>query len=246
MKILLVGDSCSAGNGFLDPKGKVWHSLLDPTHDITNLSVGGQCNQRIINKACTELFKNTTYELVILQYTSLFRINFNNSNTVYENPVNMTVDGTGPDRALQKFHDVWLKKYLHGRIEITEYLTQLIMINRLFKSIGIPFIFKKYFDNFFLDLEKDHWQNTSTAYKNIVLHMDQLPDWEINNIHADLRALYLIMVSESQNNWVNLTGPAFVDSMIDVADDLVHPGILSNRLYYQKFLDFSKTLGLQF
>ena len=120
MKILLVGDSNSAGDGFTDPTGKVWHSLLDSKHSVTNLSVGGQSNQKILNKACTELFQNPSYDLIVLQYTSLFRLNFNNSKTVYENPENIVVSNysTGeipPIRetpsTLKEFHKIWIKNY---------------------------------------------------------------------------------------------------------------------------------------
>ena len=85
MNILIVGDSLSHTCGFVEPEGKLWVSPLIGRHHVTNLSMPGQSNYKIFTKAMSTLSRNpTAYDLVIIQWSSLFRLTFNDNFSIYE------------------------------------------------------------------------------------------------------------------------------------------------------------------
>jgi hypothetical protein len=253
MKILIVGDSISSlspslektvfQNGFIDPIDKSWASLIQHNNTTTNLSIGGKSNTSIFNDTCLELIQNKNlYDLVIIQWSSLLRLSVNKGDSIYANPQNFTVEAGVPE--YEKFHSIWVKHFLHPRIALLEWMTQIIVLDNFLKQSQIPYMFIKGFDNFLKDLQHDHWSNTSDEFKSIVLHLNDLPDWEIDSFYSELKLLSDTMEMQTKGNWVNLTKLSWVDSMIDLADDNSHPGIMSHKKFFDSITNFAKSLGL--
>ena len=161
---------------------------------------------------------------------------------LYQNEKNFTVDRAVP--GYEKFHSIWIKNFLHPRIDLLEWMTQIVVLNNFLKQSQIPYMFIKGFDNFLKDLQHDHWSNTSDEFKSVVLHVDVLPDWEIDPFYSELKLLFDIMEIQTGSNWLNLRELSWVDSMIDCADDNLHPGIVSHKKFFDSIITFVKTLGL--
>jgi hypothetical protein len=254
MNILIVGDSISSvasGEdniyqcGFNDPKNKNWASLIQNQNKntTTNLSIGGQSNTNILNYTCLELIKNKNlYDLVIIQWSSLLRINFNEGHTVYSNPKNFTVDR--PISGYEKFYSIWIKNFLHPRVALLEWMTQIIVLANFLKQTQIPYMFIKGFDNFFTDLQHASWQQTSDEFKSTVLYLDTLPDQEVDLFYSELKSLFDIMENQTGSSWLNLRKLSWVDSIVDRADDHLHPGIVSHKNYFCDIITFTESLGL--
>jgi hypothetical protein len=246
MKILVSGCSICAGVGFTNIEGNLWSTLVNKAHNIKNVSVGGQSNQTIFNKTCNEIL-TSEYDLVIIGWTSLFRLNFNYSYSIYENPVNFNISNrTIKIKEQESFCNYWRKYLTHGRIELTVWLTQIITLSRILKERNIPHIFLKFFDNFLIDVQKEHWQDTSEEFQTIVLFRDMLPDWEIEKYFNEIKALYVILEKETDDTWTNLKSKSYYDARVDVNEDGSHPGKESHKMYYNKIADFvAKQIGIK-
>ena len=240
--ILIVGDSLSHQNGFTDPTGKLWLDVFASRHNIANLSIGGQGNPKIFVKALKELIVKD-FDLVIIQWSSIFRLNFNLSNSIYDNQQAVGIRHYSASE-LKPLAAVWIKYCLHGRIEITEALTLIQGLSEILNQRKIPYIFIKTFDNYFSDLQKENWQDCGADYLENVLFRQQLPDWEIEKFHLEMRQLYVLIKNNSGKNWLNLDQLAWMDQMFDYADDGEHPGIESCKKFGNDVVEFAKTLDI--
>lgn len=214
-------------------------------NNVINLSVGGQSNQKILLKTCAEISKQQIkYDLVIVQWTSLFRLNLNKCFSIYENCCNITISGvSNQPKEVQKFWSIWCKNFIHPRIEILEWFSQIILLENFLKNKNIPYVFVKGFDNFLNDIHKENWQLTSDEFKLAVLRHDYHPDLEISHIYDEMLSLYNII---DKNHWLNLPAEAWDDDVIDKSEDNRHPGPKSHNLYYNSLENYIKKLGLYF
>jgi hypothetical protein len=244
MNILIVGDSFSHTCAFVEPEGKLWVSSLIKRHHVTNLSYGGQSNYKIFTKAMSELSRNpTAYDLVIIQWSSLFRLTLNDNFSIYENLVAVTVEGT-LDKELRSFHKLWSRRFIHGLIEIEEWLTMALSLAKLIKQFNKPYIFIKTFDNFVNELHNESWKDCSEEYQKSILDMDKHPDYELDSVHRKLRQLSILLKTQSLDSWVNYNDTCWVDQRVDFADDNKHPGIETNKIFYQQVFNFAKSIGI--
>jgi hypothetical protein len=248
MNILVVGDSISSidacGLGTEINKHYVVQ-LESKNHKITNLSIGAQSNQKIAYKTCLELSTSSVqYDLVIVQWSTLFRLNLNNGSSIYDNTFNLTAWGynSKSSKLYKPLWSIWSKYFIHPRIEILEWMTQLILLDNFLSNQNIPYIFVKGFDNFVNDIEANDWNNTSEYFKSGVLRIDEHPDQEITEIYNELVLMYENICKQS--NWLNLHSASWHDGRDDLAEDALHPGPLSHINYYNSLEKYTKTLGL--
>jgi hypothetical protein len=240
--ILIVGDLLGHTNGFNDPAGKLWLDVFASRHEITNLSLGAQGNLKIFTKTIKELMLKD-FDLVIIQWSSIFRLNFNLSTSIYDNQVGCSCKKYSHPE-LKSIYEDWIKNFLHGRIEITEFLTYILGLSEILNQRKIPFIFIKTFENYFSDLQKENWQDCSADYLDNVLFRQQLPDWEIEKFHLEMRQLYLLVENNCGRNWLNLDQLAWMDQMSDHADNGVCPGDKSCKIFGSDVVEFAKTLEI--
>ena len=249
MNILIVGCSLSNPN-----ESHFSHDYLDQhyvrqielkNHTVTNLSRGGQSNQKILLKTCTEISKQKTkYDLIIVQWSSLFRLNLNIGYSIYEDPANFSILGTTDQhKKFKSFWSTWCNNFLHPRIEILEWFSQIILLGNFLKNQNIPYVFVKGHDNFLNDLNKKNWKLSSHEFKSKVLLFDNYPDWEVDEIYSEMLLLYDII---KQNNWLNLFTGAWNDEIIDRAEDGLHAGPMSHNNYYKSLENYIKRLGLSY
>jgi hypothetical protein len=249
MNVLVVGDSISSidFSGLGDQLQHHYVRQLElNNHNVTNLSLGGQSNQKIIYKTCLELTKNTNYyNLVIVQWSALFRINLNKGDTVYEDVCNFGVSGVDTYlNQYKSFWDTWTTHFIHPRTEILTWMTQIILLDNFLVNQRIPYVFIKGFDNFFKDLDIKNWKETSNTFKSIVLHSDKHPDEELDSVYDELISMYNQVCAQA--NWLNLFSDPWHEGRTDIAADGIHPGPLSHTNYYNNLDNYIKKLGLSF
>jgi len=248
MNILIVGDSISSfGECGLahDINFHYVKKLELKNHNITNLSVGGQSNQKIVHKTCRALLNcKEQFDLIIIQWSSLFRINFNKGDSIYDQSCNFTLHKKSNEIIYAPLWEVWAKNFIHPRIEILEWFFQIILLDNFLTTYSIPYVFVKGIDNFVDDISKKNWKQTSDFFKSSVLHIDSHPDEEINDVYNEFVLLYDKI--SSQSNWLNLLSDSWYDKRIDTASDHIHPGPLSHINYYDSLEDYIKKLGLSF
>jgi hypothetical protein len=238
MKLLVVGDSISGACGFLEPQDKIWHHYLkNDGHDVTNLSIAGSSNEKILLRTASAVVKNS-YDFVIVQWSGLFRLNLNLDHSIYDNFYNIS-PGT-IDKKYQKMIDCWTKYFLNARAELTNFLDCTIILANLLTLKNIQFIFVKTVDNFLSDLQRSSWKDTSDFFKETVLQYSKYPNFELDLVFTKLSQQY--QLSRSVANWLNLESESWQDQIIDFSDDNFHPGELSCKNYY---LDLVKTLPKQ-
>ena len=234
MNILIVGDSLSSCGGFDDPTGKIWYSMI-PQTNITNLSIGGQCNTKIYIKTISELIKNpTNYDLIVVQWSSLFRISFNQGRTIHDNQTSFNL--AHPGKKFKRFQQLWRNNFINPRVELLEWLTQITSLATLLKSYNQNFVFIKAFNNFLPNLEHADWRNCSRDFLELVLNLSGLPDEDITKYYNELRTVYLAMKTVSCQHWLNLHTPDWTQSATDHADDQSHPGVNSHKIYFEDFI----------
>lgn len=251
MNILVVGDSISSISGCGLGKDQLANHYVtqieEKNHIVTNLSVGGQSNQKIAHKTCLEITKNTNqYDLVIVQWSALFRLNLNLGNSNYDRTCNFTASGYDAkfDKICKPIWSLWAKHFMHPRLEILEWATQLILLNDFLSHQKIPYVFIRGFDNFFDDIKLKDWSATSDEFKSAVLRLDEYPDWEISEVYSELVSMYDCV--SAQQNWLNLTTPPWTNMAVDIAKDNAHPGPLSHTEYYNSLEHYIKKFELSF
>lgn len=242
MNILVSGCSYSHDSGFNDPAGKVWVHRINPDHSVKNLSLRGQSNYKIFTKVCAELVTNPNlYDLVIVQWTTLFRLSLNNGSSIYDNPVNLTLSDV---KNQSSFHKLWSNNFIHPRIEILEFLTQISVLASFLNSKNIRYVFIKGWDNDLSNLNHAHWSACDSVFQDMVLHKDELPDWEIDLYYNQLRNQYRAMLELSQDRWLNLNTEDWFSLIIDTADDQQHAGVLTNEKFYNQVKDYVKNFEI--
>ena len=241
MNILIVGCSYSHDSGFDEPNEKVWYYHISKTHNVKNLSLRGQSNYKIFTKACSELLVNNTYDLVIIQWTTLYRLSLNHGLSIYDNPVNFTLSD---NKNSSEFHKLWTSNFIHPRVELLEFLTLASTMAVFLKSMNVNYAFVKGFDNDLSNLKHNHWSRCDPLFQDLVLHKDSLPDWEIDLFYQQLTEQYLAMLGVSDEHWMNLHTPDWFSALIDTADDQIHAGVLTNKKFYNQLKDFVKTFDI--
>lgn len=242
MNILIVGDSCSANSGFDSSEDKVWYHHIPKQHSVTNLSENGHSNYKIFVKATAELLTNQRYDLIIIQWSGLMRLNLHEGRSIYNNIATLTVD-SGPAK-FNKFYKTWRDNFLHPRIELLEFLTLISSMASFLKMHNLNYIFVKGSENFLDNLTSNEWNNCSDDFLDVVLHRHTLPDWEIEKYYLELRNLYVVMNNLTESRWVNLTQQDWFSNKIDLADDKLHGGVLTNKMFYNQVDNFIKTIGI--
>jgi hypothetical protein len=123
-------------------------------------------------------------------------------------------------------------------MNLKKWLLQCIALADIFKNRNQPYIFALGFDNLIYSFKKIKYSNgfidiTDTC-KNL-LDFDNQPD---DYILSKIKIIQNLIEQASQLNWLNFDGPSFYEMSIDVADDLAHPGQLTNKLMYEKFVTY--------
>ena len=129
-------------------------------------------------------------------------------------------------------------------IGIKNWLLYSLALEKVLKHSNIQYIFVKGFDNYVRDFMNvkynDGFSNIDSL--KVFLDFDQRPD---DFILKKVSAIQNLIQIQDHSHWLNLTGPAFYDTAVDLADDQLHPGPITNSKLADNIINFYNTLNEQ-
>ena len=247
-KILFAGCSLTApspdsGFSFENHNNYHWtHQLANHcSADFHNIGIGGMSNQEIYLRS-VERCLTDQYDLIVVMWTSIGRL------WVYHDENNIDdFTGVNPthsfglkssDHSTEQLHKIYYSYFQNNYVEMKHWLLQTISLASFFKLRNQSYIFIKGFENFindFLIAEYHDGFIHCTKSLNEMLDFKNRSDEfildKVNNIKN--------LLSETKKfNWVNLHNQSFRDLAEDVADDLEHPGPISNQKMYSQIIQY--------
>lgn len=257
--ILVVGCSTSAGSGFEQPHGKIWHHFLDKNynghHTVTNLSRGGIANDKIFLKTVEEL-NRAAYDFVVVQWTSISRISiydrsahnfchkFPNGPVTYDKVIPFNFGFGSPSREHKKFFEEWSKLF-SPRMALKETLICMLTVAKLLNSMNQKYAFMVSRDCYMTDLALPNWQDTHEDYKDLILELPYRKDDQIEDIHQQLHRIYAALDRETVGRWIPDGKLSLESSLLDdYSDDQHHAGIKSQYNIYTSFIKYLDDNGI--
>ena len=267
-KIIFSGCSITSGVGLnkdiieSDDKDNpnLWvnlcHKNIPEFRDLTllNVSKGGSSNQKIFNTVVETLSQNDDIEYIVCAWTSVPRYNFNIGFELYD-----TEEVFHPNRQQVRDHnlnqgiftDSYLKNIatrfltLHDlHYEIVHLLKFINIITNLTRHKGTKIInvnaICPWDDQFFKILPDNCKPVDYTEFTKNLLKVHNRDDDEILKLYYKQHEQYNSYGGIREHTWVNLYN-SFLDERIDTNYDEVHPGIESNRLYFQLVQRYMQT-----
>lgn len=232
--ILICGCSFTADSGFTTENYQRYHytSLLKNNYPIKfdNISISGMSNREILLRTLENvILTEKKYDAVIVQWSSLSRWWFYKNSSNVDNFTGINSNRTfgleGPYNAtLQK---ILLTEFNNQYVLLKQWLLDCIVLAKFLEE-KLPYTFCLGFDNWLLDFEKIQYnqgfQNMSEELLVILdlhNHIDSYILERVNKIKD------LINIAK-QYNWINFPSPSWVSQQVDLSDDQLHPGIMSN------------------
>lgn len=224
MNVLLSGCSFSDYSGWGEPGNKLdprcWYNIVakENQFNLTNVSFGGKSNREIIHSALETIFcSEVKFDLIIIQLTSTDRNWFFNSETyhgfsIVNGNTITNYNNNNEYLALQLFK----VRFANRAREIERDLTSLISLYTIAKQKGIKVLLMNFLN----------FANTCQTFRD---------DYIQDNICGDLTDSVVTKIKKMYTMLDQLPKIGFeitlFESQIDFADDKMHPGEKSNRLY---------------
>lgn len=245
-KILFDGCSFTADNGFLLENQPRFHwPYLVSNHyqtEFKNLAIGGSSNTAIFNRTVEHTASNR-YDLVVVQWSDIGRyVAYHASNNIDD----FTIIGSWGVKGFRcnnsetqqyaKLHQTYFDNHY---VTLREWLCQTIALAGLFDSKNQPYVFVKGFENYVNEF--DNIKYTGAGFVNLssglqpLLDFDNRPD---DYIHKKVTEIQNLLSKSKKLNWVNFDSPGFYDSAVDLADDQMHPGPMSNANFTKQFISY--------
>lgn len=229
MKLLVVGDSISAGTGFElgkdDPS--LWPNQVSRrlNADLTNLSVPGYDNTGIFLNTVSEITLND-YDLILVQFTALNRLIVSPNIHGY---INISIQPNLPNYR-------WLvndEDYKHFLKTLTLLNNDFEHWNRLVKIIyTLQNLSKKGYNikivNGLLNLTEDSFKNKYSQWAKDVINYNYLPDKDIEH---GVELIYEQIKKIDLSIWIS-PYQSLHSQRVDTASTTdFHPGPKSHNIY---------------
>ena len=246
--VLICGCSFTADSGFTVENYKTYHyiSLLKDKYQIEfdNIAIGGMSNREIMLRTAESIvLGRKQYDAVIVQWTSLPRWWF------YKNSPNVD-DFTGINNrhvfGLAGTHNAVLRKILLTEFDnqyvlLKQWLLDCISLGKLLEN-QVPYIFCLGFNNWLVEFEKIEYSNGFqhlTSELSVILDLRNRPDSYILDRVTKIKDLITIV---KQYNWNNFSNQDWFSHSVDLSDDQLHPGIMSNANWAKSLEPFMLNL----
>lgn len=261
-KVVFAGCSFTAGTGWNEKQTDIdvpdsQHLWVNLCHkkisalsqsELINLGKGGASN--------TEIFENVVrciaqhgndIDTIFCQWTSMPRYNFKIGFEIWDTSEGISWRKRDHDVDLNA-GVIWPRNYIHDLfnrfkvlhhlhweiLKVVDYcniirrLANLVSVRRLFFINGLCPWDDQYFSRL-RDVEpKDYTQFTQRA----ILSVDTRDDDEIHRLYDKAHDDYANAGGINPSCWINLYN-SFRNLQIDCNHDQIHPGILSNEIYYE-------------
>jgi hypothetical protein len=235
-KILFVGCSFTADSGF-DNNNLIkyhWPSLVSEHFDCYyyNAGIRGSSNEEIFYRTI-EITANQSFDLVVIMWSNLGRKwayfsapNVDNFTIINPGPFGLNANST----EVESFHKLYVSYFNNEYVALKQWLDQIICLQGYFKHKKQLYVFLKGFDNLICDFDNVRmsvhgFEHMSDSVKRI-LNFDNNPDHYIFN---KIEHIQQLIHQVDTDNWIDFKNFSFFKSQVDLADDLIHPGKLSNQ-----------------
>jgi hypothetical protein len=252
---LFSGCSYTAGSGFELEKNdpSLWVNLLHSRQlqlsntQLLNVAIGGGSNADIFKSTVFNLLTQPNIKYVFVQWTSVPRYTLSLGLETYS-----TTQSFIPNLNLRthNLHNItYSSNYLrqindrftalaHDHYEIVNLLYYINSINHLcqikkcqiFHINGLCPWDYDYFTKVNNVLPSDY-----TEYTKAQIQIDTRSDNEIFELYNIIHNEYNTPGGIQKDTWINLYS-SMRNQRVDVNNDGVHPGVKSNQLYYQQFV----------
>jgi hypothetical protein len=255
--IAFVGCSLTAGTGFENEKesSHLWvnlcHRNIDYFNDLEliNLSRGGASNSEIFEQAVEAISTHSDLKYLICAWTSMPRYTFEIGFELYETRAHTFKNRTHklnhltiPNKYIQDCADRF-KALHHLQFEIVKLVKYINIIKNLNKDINIINInaLCPWDDKFFIRLTDNFFPSNLTEFtQKEILNIHNRDDEEIYKLYKLQHNQYDTAGGIDTKSWANLYNP-FSKLQIDFNLDSQHPGIESNKIYYNLVKDYIET-----
>jgi hypothetical protein len=254
-KTVFTGCSFTAGDGFALTKNEpaLWVNLLHSSHlklnqtQLINAGVGGRSNANIFKDTVFNLLTQSDVKYMFVEWTNGPRYALSlgletyNTHQLFMPNTPMTTHNlhsiTYSKQYLKKINDRFTA-LAHDHYEIVCLLEYIRLINLLceLKECQVFYIngLCPWDNNYFEKLENT-LPSEYTNYTKKQLQTSTRDDNEVFELYDKIHHEYQTAGGIHQDLWLNLYS-SMRDQRIDFNDDGVHPGIKSNQLYYQQFI----------
>lgn len=249
-KILFAGCSTTIESGFTPENEEkyLWPNIVSRYYNYhhDNIAEGGCSNTEIFHRVVDAVVNNDyQYDLVVVMWSRIGRNwrYFSDENVddfTILSPIE--VSGFCPSKDHLQFAEEYRKIHYtyfdNLYVDIKHWLLDIIALENFLKMHNIKYVFAKGHPNLikeFLSVEYDPVQGFTNldAQLKPLLDFDNRPDDYIFNKICRIQKL---INSIDQTNFIDITDGGFTPTRIDVADDGMHPGIETHRMFSEKLI----------
>lgn len=248
---LFSGCSLTAGSGFPKERDEpaLWvnllHSHLFPHTIKLNVGFGGRSNAGIFQDTVKGLLTHQV-EYAIVQWTSTARYNLELGLELYNTSQHFIPNSPCRDHNLHniKYTAQYLNSVrdrftslVHDSYEIINLLEYANSITKLAEKTNTRVFFINGvcpWDQHFFDRKTNVLPDQYTKYTQQLLNTETRDDDEIFKLYNKMHNQFDAVGGVNESNWLNLYN-SMLDNRIDFNEDNSHPGVDSNRRYFEIF-----------
>jgi len=251
MKILVVGCSMTRGHGLdlesVDPK--LWvNQLLNQSFqnpEIVNLSKTGANNHWIFCETATSLI-NESYDIVIVGWSEISRLNFNLGLELYSTLTRFTGEF---ETNLNNYETVSKKWLLETGDRLRRFyndhwsLLDLIKYSNILINIQLQRKSQVFFVNTMTPIPDDYFEfknfkfpSELTDFERTMLQTESRDNDEIQELYSDIHRQYHQYGGFQKSHWLNLNDTIISMRVDDASDTDRHPGYQTQDLFYEFLL----------
>lgn len=249
--VLFAGCSLTCNSGFTDKNLKFhWPVLFSKKYcfDVKNIAIGGMSNNEIFYRSIETTLESKPDIAIVMWSQINRRWEYYSDNNVDDFTImNSSCDAYNSHLdEVQQFAKLSQVYFVNTYVNIKKWFCYSIALANYFKNNDIDYIFLRGFDNHIDELysifqkpdENLDITRSSDQIKRMFDFTNRPDDYIIKKVQ-ELKTLYK---TTSKLNWANLLSPSFHDMTCDFADDLSHPGRLSNEKIYAILNDYYETI----
>jgi hypothetical protein len=250
MKILVVGDSMTAGHGLKHGRNdpKLWVNQFIEKYfkgaDVTSFARSGVNNEWIFSTAQSEILR-TEYDIVIIGWSELARLGMYLGLELYWTRTKFMADNDIKVNPAQIISKKWqdkvgnqLRKYNNDHwniLDLVKYVNTLIYTQEVTKKLKI------YFVNTLMVFPKNYFERKTfstpsdlSVFERTMLQSDTRDDTEIKELYDMIHDQYEYCGGIHKDNWLNLYDP-FISIQVDNAGEYDrHPGYKSQDILLER------------
>jgi hypothetical protein len=250
-KILFAGCSTTIESGFT-PENEVkyiWPNIVSRYYncDHDNVAEGGCSNSEIFHRVVDAVVTNNyCYDLVVVMWSRIGRNwRYFEDNNVDDFTIISPIEVAGfvPSKThlqlAEEYRKIHYTYFNNLYVDIKHWLLEILALENFLKMHNIKYVFAKGHPNLvkeFLSVGYDETQGFTNLDEQLkpLLDFDNRPD---DYIFKKIQHIQKLINAIDQTNFIDITDGGFTPTRIDVADDGMHPGIETHRIFSEKLIN---------